>query len=186
LKGRTVTIAREADGWYACFSCVEVPVQPLPATGQHSGIDLGLESFATLADGGQIANPRIFRVAERHLKRVQRRVSRRQPGSHRRQAVRLLAKAHQKVRRARADFQHKTALALVRQYDTIYHEDLQTANLLMNHQLAKRIADAGWSAFASILSFMAVCAGRRVVAVPPAYTSQRCSGPTCGAIVVKG
>jgi len=61
-----------------------VPIQPLPATGHETGIDLGLESFATLADGSQIANPRIFRVAERKLKRAQCRVSRRKKGSHRR------------------------------------------------------------------------------------------------------
>jgi putative transposase len=35
-----------------------------------------------------------------------------------------------------------------------------------------------------ILSFKAVCAGRRVVAVHPAYTSQRCRG--CGELVYKG
>ena len=28
---KTVTISREADGWYVCFSCAEVPMQPLPA-----------------------------------------------------------------------------------------------------------------------------------------------------------
>jgi putative transposase len=184
---KTVTISKEADGWYACFSCEGVPIQSLPATGQETGIDLGLESFATLADGSHIANPRIFRVAERHLKRAQRRVSRRKPGSQRRRkAVRLLARAHQRVRRTRTDFQHKVARALVRQYDTIYHEDLQTANMLKNHHLAKSIADAGWSAFLRILAFKAVCAGKRVVAVPPAYTSQRCSGPQCGVLVAKG
>ncbi|HEV2459563.1 MAG TPA: transposase, partial [Ktedonobacterales bacterium] len=182
---KTVTIAQEADGWYACFSCEGVPVQLLPATGQETGIDLGLESFATLADGSQIANPRILRLAERRLKRAQRRVSRRQRGSHRRRkAIQLLARAHQKVRRARADFQHKTALSLVRRYDTIYHEGLQTANLLRNHHLAKSIADAGWSAFLSILAFKAACAGKRAVAVPPAYTRQTCSG--CGVILQKG
>ena len=102
---KTVTISREADGWYICFSCAGVPIQPFPAMGQETGIDLGLESFATLADGGQIANPRIFRVAERNLTRAQRRVSRRKKGSNRRRkAVKLLAKAHQTVRRARADF----------------------------------------------------------------------------------
>ena len=96
----------------------------------------------------------------------------------------LLAKAHQQVRRQRADFHHKTPLALVRANDSIYHEDLQTANMLRNHHLAKSIADAGWTAFLSILSFKAVCAGRSVVAVPPAYTSQNRSG--CGALVSKG
>ena len=38
---KTVTISREADGWYACFSCADVPVQLLPPTGQETGIDLG-------------------------------------------------------------------------------------------------------------------------------------------------
>jgi putative transposase len=96
----------------------------------------------------------------------------------------LLAKAHQKVRRQRHDFHHKTALALVRENDTIYHEDLQTANMLKSHHLAKSIQDAGWAAFLSILSFKAACAGRRVMAVNPAFTSQRCSG--CGRVVWKG
>jgi putative transposase len=181
---KTVTISREADGWYVCFSCEGVPVRPLPATGQETGIDLGLESFATLADGSQIAHPRIFRLAEMRLKRAHRRVSRRRPGSQRRKkAVQLLAKAHQTVRRTRADFHHKTALALVRDYDAIYHEDLQTANLVRNHHLAKSIADAGWSQFVNILAFKAACAGKRAVAVPPAYTSQDCSG--CGERVPK-
>jgi putative transposase len=98
--------------------------------------------------------------------------------------VTLLAKAHQKVRRQRQDFHHKTALAIVRQYDTIYHEDLQTANMVRNHHLATSIQDAGWSQFLSILAFKAVYAGKRAVAAPPAYTSQKCSG--CGRVVWKG
>ena len=182
---KTVTISREADGWYVCISCADVTAQPLPLTGQETGIDLGLESFATLADGTLIHNPRCYRRAERRLKTAQRKVSRRTKGSaRRRKAVKLLAKAHQTVKRQRADFQHKTALQLVRQFDTIYHEELQTANMVRNHHLAKSIADVGWSAFLSILSFTAAYAGRSVVAVPPAYTSQTCSG--CGVIVAKG
>jgi putative transposase len=182
---KTVTIRREADGWYVTISCAEVPIQPVPLTGQETGIDLGLESFATLADGNQIANPRIFKVAELNLKRVQRRVSRRHKGSHRRRkAVALLAKAHQAVKRQRRDFHHKTALALVRAYDTIYHEVLQPANLVRNHYLAQSISDAGWSAFLTILAFKAAYAGKQAVAVPAAFTSQACSG--CGLLVQKG
>jgi putative transposase len=182
---KTVTVSQEADGWYVAISCADVPARPLPLTGEQTGIDLGLESFATLADGSQIASPRIFRVAELNLKRAQRRVARRTKGSHRRRkAVLLLRRVHQHVQRQRQDFHFTTALALVRQYDTIYHEDLQTANLLRNHHLAKSIADAGWSGFLSILSFKAAEAGRTVVGVPPAYTSQACSG--CGVHVHKG
>ena len=182
---KTVTISREADGWYMCISCADVPMQPLEPTGQETGIDLGLESFATLADGTMIHNPRCYRTAERRLKTAQRRMSRRKKSSNRRRkAVKLLAKAHLKVKRQRQDFQHKAALRLVREYDTIYHENLQVANMLKNHHLAKSIADSGWSTFLSILNHKAACAGRSVVAVNPAYTSQTCSG--CGAVVKKG
>jgi putative transposase len=182
---KSVTIRREADGWYACFSCDQVPSKPLPRTGQETGIDLGIESFATLANGKPMENPRIFHVAEMQLKRAQRRVSRRVEGSNRRRkAVKILAKAHAKLRRARQDFHHKEARKLIQAYDTIYHESLQVTNLLKNHHLAKAIADAGWSAFLSILTFKAVEAGKQAVAVIPAFTSQACSG--CGAFVAKG
>jgi putative transposase len=182
---KTVTISREADGWYVCFSCADVPLRPLPPTGQETGIDLGIESFAMLSNGVRIFSPGWYRQAERALKTAQRRVARRKKGSHRRRtAAVLLAKAHQKVRCQRADFHHKTALQLVRANDVISHEDVQTANLLKNHHLAKSISDAGWSAFLSILAFKAAYAGKRVVAVPPASTSQTCSG--CGVLAQKG
>src|SRR5258708_20010033 len=69
---KTVTISREADGWYVAISCADVPCTPLPPTGQETGIDLGLESFATLADGCPIPNPRIFRLSDMPLNPAQR------------------------------------------------------------------------------------------------------------------
>jgi putative transposase len=109
----------------------------------------------------------------------------------------VLARKHQHVRRQRRDFHHKTALALVRAYDTIYVEAIHAKNLsrrpapkqdehgTYEHTGARRKAglnkslqDAGWRHFLSILAFKAACAGKRVEAVNPAYTSQDCSG--CG------
>jgi putative transposase len=111
-------------------------------------------------------------------------VSCRKKGSNRRRkAVALLKRKHQKVQRQRTDFHQKTALLLLRQYDTIYLEDLRVANLVRNKHLSKSISDAGWSAFRTKLAGKAAYAGRRVVAVPPAYTSQDCSG--CGERVPK-
>lgn len=52
---KTVTISREADGWYVCIACADVPLQSQDPTGQETGVDLGLETFATLADGSYVA-----------------------------------------------------------------------------------------------------------------------------------
>ena len=200
---KTVTISKEADGWYVAFSCAEVPTEPLPETGKETGIDVGLKVFLITADGQLVANPRHYRTAERELKKAQQRVSQRKKGSNRRKkAVLVLAKKHQHVRRQRADFHHKTALALVRVYDTVYHEAIQPANLSRRPEpkpdgnggyerngasrkagLNKSMQDAGWRHFLSILAFKAACAGKRVEAVSPAYTSQDCSG--CGERIYK-
>jgi putative transposase len=188
---KMVTMSKEADGWYACFSCAEVPTQPLPATGQETGIDVGLKVFLITANGETTQDPRQYRKVEKQLAKAQRRVSRRK------KAVQLLARKHQKVRRQRTDFHHKTALALVRQYDVIYLEALQIRNMSRRpapkpdgtggyeHNgasrkagLNKSIQDAGWYAFRRILTCKAAWAGKRVEAIPPAFTTQDCSG--CG------
>jgi putative transposase len=200
---KTVTVSKEADGWYACISCAEVPKQSAALTGRETGIDVGLKVFLITANGEIVENPRHLRRAECYLAKCQRRVTRRRKGSYRRRkAVAVLAKAHQQVRRQRADFHHKTALALVRAYDAIYVEAMQPANL--SHRpapksaengtyahngagrkagLNKSIQDAGWYAFRRILTCKAEWAGKRVEAVNPAYTSQDCSG--CGARIQK-
>ena len=51
-------------------------------------------------------------------------------------------------------------------------------NMVKNPKLAKSIADASWSLFFTRLLDKAEEAGRDVVRVKPAYTSQTCSG--CG------
>jgi len=207
---KTVTISKEADRWYVAISCADVPVQPLPLTGQESGIDVGLASFATRADGEHIFMPAYYRRAKAYLRRCQRRVARRKKGSKRRaKAVQQLAKAHQHIANQRRDFHHQEAHKLVKQYDVIYVEAIQTANLSRRpapkpdgnggylHNGASRkaglntsILNAGWSHFLTILAFKAASAGKRVEAVPPAYTTQECSHvlpdtTVCGERVVK-
>jgi hypothetical protein len=77
---KTVTVSKEADGWYVCCSCTEVPVEPLPLMGKEPGIDVGLTVFLITVDGDIGANPRHFCTAERAAKKAQRRVSRRTKG----------------------------------------------------------------------------------------------------------
>jgi putative transposase len=180
---KTCTIRRRADGWYACIVCEYEPCS-WPETGESVGIDLGIEAFATLDTGERIANPRPLKRAQRKLQLAQRRLSRRARGGHRRQKARvLLAKAHLGVQRARLDHAHKVAHDLVSRFDTIYVEKLNIRGMVRNHPLAQAISDAGWGLFLSVLRAKAASAGRVVVAVNPAGTSQTCSG--CGAHVPK-
>jgi putative transposase len=173
----TVTSSREADGWYACVSCVEVPIQPLPLTGQETGIDVGPQGFLITVAGQVVENPRRYRKAERQLATAQRRVARRTKGSHRRRkAVALVKRTQQKRVRQRQDFQHKTALLLRCQYDVIYLEDVQVRTLVRNPHLAKSMSDASWGQFRTILEAKAAWAGRQVTGVPAHHTSQDCSG----------
>ena len=175
---KTCTIKREADGWYVIFAVEEAKKEVIPAPKESVGVDVGLESFATLSDDevAPIDNPQYFRSAEQDLKKAQRRVSRRAKGSEgRKKAVRWLRKKHLKVKRQRRDFHFKEARKLVNQYQSIKVEDLNIRGMVKNHNLAKSISDAGWAQFITIVIFKAEEAGRTVIKVNPAYTSQDCS-----------
>ncbi len=185
LKGRikTVTVRRKADSWYASFAC-EVEAVPLPPSDNMCGVDLGLETFAVTSDGEFFPAVKYLRKAARNLKRLQRRVSRREKGSNRRRrAVRQLARTHLHIANQRKDTAHKVARSLVKRYGLIAVEDLRVNNMLKNHRLAGSISDAGWNLFVNILKAKAAEAGRQVVEVDPRNTSQTCSG--CGRIVQK-
>jgi putative transposase len=191
---KTCTISRKADGWYCSIAC-EVEPAPLEKTGKDVGIDVGIENFATFSDDNpDIPNPRLLKKAQAKLRKAQRRLERRskrdknrKPTSHqsrrRAKAKVLLAKAHQTVQRARLDFHHKVVHALVRQFDTLYVENLNIQNMLKNHPLARAISDVGWGQFFCVLKSQAESAAKHVVEVCPRNTSQNCS--CCGEYVPK-
>ncbi len=141
---KTVTVARKADGWYVALSC-DLGERPVgPSTNPPVGIDLGLLSFLATSDGETVAPPKHFRLSERKLRQLQRVVARRKKGSNRRRkAVANLAKQHQHIASERKDWQHKTALGLVRRYGTIVHEDLNIRGIARS-RLAKATLDAAW------------------------------------------
>ena len=76
---KTVTVSREPDGWYACFSGAEGPIKPLPLPWRETGVDVGLKVFLIMADGESVENPRHYRKSKQHLKKAQQRVSRPSP-----------------------------------------------------------------------------------------------------------
>jgi putative transposase len=141
------------------------------------GIDLGLRSYYTDSDGNTLANPRYYRQAERKLKRLHRHLSRKQKQSHnRKKARKRLSKAYLKVQRQREDFARKVANALVVSSDFIAYEDLKIHNMVRNRHLSKSISDACWGTFLQWVSYYAGVHDFPIIAVPPQFTSQDCSG----------
>ena len=184
-KIKTVTVRRQNERWYVCFS-VEASAQTLPESTEMVGIDLNLENFATLEEGNleekRIENPRFYQQAQKKLRRAQRRVARRKKRSNRRRkAVILLRKIHQHIFNQRLDHQHKLARMLVNQYGFIAVEDLNVKGLA-GGMLSKQVHDASWASFIAKLAYKAEEAGRQLVKIDPRGTSQRCP---CGAKVPK-
>ncbi len=181
---KRVRIVRRADGYYVQFGVkADRRLEHVP-TGKQVGIDVGLKAFYTDSQGNTVENPRYFRKAEKRLKRLHRRVSRKQKkSSNRKKARKVLAKAHLKVQRQREDFACKQANALVTSSDLIAYEQLQIRNLVKNHHLAKSIYDACWGQFLAWVKAYGALHTVPVIAVTPHFTSQNCSA--CGTLVKK-
>jgi putative transposase len=175
----SVTVIREPDSRYYASFVVQREPTPLPACDREAGIDLGLNSLVVTSDGETVANPRFYRAAQRRLQRAQRVLSRRQKGSaNRARARHRVAVVHRKVRDARLDHAHKTALRLVRDNQAVYAEDLAVSGL-MRTRLAKSVADAGWSQLIRCIQEKAARYGRTFAKVGRFEpTSQVCSA--CG------
>src|SRR5712691_2939852 len=93
---------------------------------------------------------------------------------------RLLAVQSSRVARQRKDFNHRLSTDLVRKHDLVVFEDLKIRNMVRNHALAKSIADAGWGQLRGFTEYKGTRAGKLVVNVPPAYSTQECC--FCGAL----
>ena len=147
---KRVRLVKRADGYYVQFAVKgDRQIEHAP-TGKHIGIDVGLKAFYTDSDGKTVDHPRYLRKAEKRLKRLHRRVSKKQKRSkNRRRAINQLAKGYLKVSRQRQDVAAKAASALVKSSDFLAYEDLQITSLVKNHRLAKRISDASWGLFLS-------------------------------------
>jgi len=185
-KIKRLTIRRTSTGkWFACFSVeVDDPIKPPWKDGSMAGIDVGLESFATLSNGEKIDNPRFFRSEEKALAKAHRRLSKCEKGTpERRKALKVVQRIHERIANRRYDFAHQISNQLVSKYGLIAFEDLSIKNMLKNHNLAKSISDAAWRMLVTTTSYKAESAGSIVVLVDPRNTSQLCS--RCGLKVPK-
>jgi putative transposase len=185
LRGtiRQVSVSRTTFGWSISFVCDLGEAPPKMAVRNMVGVDVGLEAFATLSTGERVENPRFGREAQEVLARRQRSLARKQRGSNsRKEAKRLVARAHERIRNQRIDHARKLACLLFSRFDLVVHEDLQIARMVRGN-LSKSIHDAAWGQFLRCLALKAKEAGKHCIAVDPRGTSQACAA--CGAVARK-
>jgi putative transposase len=178
----SVTIIREPSGHYYASFVVDVPPTPLQVVAREAGVDLGIARLATIATTDRhrtdVENPKHLSRKLRRLRRLEREKSRRQKGSvNRDKTRRKVAITHGAVARARLDYHHKQALALVRENQVIHVEDLNIVGMVRNHRLAQAISDAGWGQFIRIIIEKSQRYGRTVHSVSRWLASSK----TCSA-----
>jgi len=186
---KTCTIRRQSAKWYACFS-VEYQNNPLPESDEAVGIDVGLESFATLSTGEKVDNPRFFKTDQKVLAKAQRKLSKQEKGSfERKKAKKVVAHIYERIFNRRHNFIHQEARKIVNRFGIICIEKLNIKGMVENHtkifgnKLNKGIVDVAWGQFANALSQKAEEAARQFIAIDPKGTSQICS--QCSAIIKK-
>jgi putative transposase len=184
-KVKTCTIKRTpTDKWFITFSC-EIESASLQPNVDAVGIDVGLMTFAAFDDGTLINNPRFFRREEKALARTQRQLSTESKGSpEREKRRRAVALIHERIANKRKDFAHQLSRRIINKYGLVAVEDLNINRMMEKNSeqhkrgMNKSIGDAAWNMFITLLTYKAEEAGRKLVKVNPAYTTQTCSA--CG------
>jgi putative transposase len=182
-KHAQVSVTEQAGRWFVSVVGPEVD-EAAPNGNPEVGLDLGVVRLATLSDGTVIENPKALQRGQRKIKRLQQEVSRKKKGSaNRNKARHRLAKAHDRVRNVRRDALHKATTSIATRFGRVIIEDLKVKNMTAGGGSRKRglnrvVLDAAFGEFRRLLEYKGKLYGCSVEAVPPHYTSQRCSA--CG------
>ena len=172
-------ISKTPTGKYFVSILTEQEHTPVNKTGLSVGIDLGLKDFLVLSNGTKIKNYRFLKHYEKTLKLNQQHLSRKNKGSVRYEKQRLkVARIYEKITNSRMDLIHKTTNDLVKQFDTIYLEDLNIKSMMKNHKLSKSISDVSWGKFINILEYKSLWNDKQVVHIdrffPSSKTCSKC------------
>ena len=181
-KVQSGRVSYDGDSWHIAIT-VEVESPELYRHPDESvGIDLGIKAMATLSNGEQYENQRLYKSELRKIKRLSRKLARRKAGSNRRErAKQELAKLHLKIANRRKDYIHKMTTEIAQTYRIIGIEDLNVSGMVKNHKLAMALNDVAFGETRRQLTYKSEWFGGLVVPIGRFFPSSRLC-PVCGAI----
>jgi putative transposase len=177
----SVRVYRDSIGhWYASF-VVRRERDPAPEASGAIGIDWGVTTTATTTDPSyDLPYGGYRRRCAAELARTQRRMARRRrargqaPSRGYQRARRQAAKLHKKAARQNVHVARMWARRVVADHQVIAVEDFRP-RFLARSSMARKAADAAIGAAKRELIERGTRAGRKVVLVPPAYTTMTCA-----------
>jgi putative transposase len=178
---KSVTISRHADRWFISFK-IEVEPTVTPKSVACVGVDLGINSLATLSTGEEFKGAKSYKKYELKLARLQYLLRHKVVGSSNYKKAQLkIARLHRKIANIRSDTLHKLTTYISKNHTVIGLEDLNVSGMMANRKLAKAIGDMGFYEFRRQLEYKCQLYGSSLVFVDRFYPSSKtCSN--CGAV----
>jgi putative transposase len=191
---KNVTVSQSCGKWYVSIQTeYEVP-EPVHNAASMVGLDAGVTKLATLSDGTVYQPINSFKASQRKLAVLQRQLSRKVKFSANWQKQkRKIQRHHSHIANIRRDYLHKVTSEISKNHAMIVIEDLKVSNMSKSAKgtaerngrnvraksgLNRSILDQGWYEMRRQLEYKQLWRGGQVLAIPPAYTSQRCA--CCG------
>ncbi len=193
---KNVTVSQSSGKWYVSIQTEYEVAEPAHNSSSMVGVDAGITKLATLSDGTVYQPVNSFKASQGKLAMLQRQLSRKvQFSANWQKQKRKIQHLHSHIANIRHDYLHKITSEISKNHAMIVIEDLKVSNMSKSAKgtteqpgrntraksgLNRSILDQGWYEMRRQLEYKQLWQGGQVLAVPPAYTSQRCA--CCGHI----
>ena len=182
-KIKSVTITKEPSGKYYASILTEYEENISMTTLDKStalGLDYSSPHFYVSSDEEVADMPRFYRKAEARLAKEQRKLSKMTKFSNNYKKQKLkVAKAHEKVRHQRMDWQHKKSRELANLHDYICVEDINMQGMARGLRLAKATNDNAFGQFRTFLDYKLAEQGKQLITIDKWFPSSK-SCHCCG------
>lgn len=173
----SATISQNASGKYFAsllteydYTPQEVQIHPEKCL----GLDYSSPHFYVDSESQTADMPHFYREAEKKLAREQRKLSKmvKESNNWKKQKIRV-ARANEKIRNQRTDWQQKQSTALANQYDMIAVEDINYQGMAQGLHLAKATNDNGFGQFRSFLAYKMEERGKKLITIDKWFPSSK-------------